>query len=319
MPGAEARQYIVGADEMRVGNRRWSKGDAIDRSDLQPEAWEAAIRCGQIREAGDPIPSRAKRWKGESDRILAQLDHAQRAILARARAGAAPVILSFPAHENDAKGSARALDMIEAAARAMLRAYEWPDATGDYPPHGWREQHQWNSSEWRPVGPDWTPDVLNYSLEYSAQHDRLRRWPCYRGELLRLIWTLAELRAARAAGHIDSAVLLSMTTGMMLCRLAFSLINGRGTAEAAAARLKRPLTHVARRENLNDRLAPRDEEIRRLDAKYRDRYPYRESRAKRIKPLLDRWIEAYNATPDLPEADKQKPIAWPRIRDLLPN
>jgi hypothetical protein len=128
------------------------------------------------------------------------------------------------------------------------------------------EGHQ-RPDSWRPVGPDWTPDLAGWGiLEYDRARDQVRDWPDFRFELLLLVELIAELRAELAANLRESAVLRAMTIGMLFTRLAHLLLDGDAIAAGAAIELARPVSHEVRRENVQEALAPRDGEIARLDA-----------------------------------------------------
>jgi hypothetical protein len=120
-----------------------------------------------------------------------------------------------------------------------------------WPPSGYRETLTGAPGSWRPVGPDWSPDLARWGrLEYDRAHDRVHAdaWPDFRHELLTLVRLAAELRAALAGRLQEGAALRAMTVGMLFARLAFLLLDGEAIAAGAAVRFARPGAHRSRRD-----------------------------------------------------------------------
>jgi hypothetical protein len=82
-------------------------------------------------------------------------------------------------------------------------------------------------------------------------------WPDLRFELLTLVRLVAELRAAVAERHHESALLRAMTVCMLFTRLAFLLLDGEAIASGAASRFARPEAHRSRRANAESEWAER--------------------------------------------------------------
>jgi hypothetical protein len=215
------------------------------------------------------VKGRAKRWREFTERLQGRLTAEQIASLNRARAGSPPGFLLGWYTET---GAEHALDeplrIVEGIARELLRGYDWPDAAEgeEWPASGYREDL--GRGRWRPVGPDWSPDVNRGRLEHNEGRDRVCLGytdkgvprggpPDLRGEMLHLVLLAAEVRAAVAGGYIESAVLRAMTVGSLFTRIASMLIDAGDMAEGAIIRNTRKPTGPSKKRNAADWWAER--------------------------------------------------------------
>ena len=257
---------------------------------------------------------RAARWRKGNDALLARLSGEQIASLRLAAAGLPPAfILGWHDQPDTGRALEPPLQAIEEITREMLRSYAWPETRGEREwPHSGFVDHA-GFENWRQVGPDWRPDPARSRLRYDRGSDRVcpqyddqgRRFedrPDFRRELLSLIQLVTELRAAVTGGHVESAILRSMTIGTLFGRVASMALYGERIAGAAASDLCKPLGHEMLRDRLRDKLGERNDEIQRLIRTVRrDKGTEKKStRARLIKKGwqtsggrergLDRWV-----------------------------
>jgi hypothetical protein len=119
---------------------------------------------------------RVKLWRAGTGPLLARLDGDQVATLKRAKGGLLPDhLLGWYTVPDTGSGHEPPLRAIEEIARALLRAHPCPPAEegAAWPPSGFRESITGAPGAWRPVGPDWAPDLARGGpLEYDPEHDR---------------------------------------------------------------------------------------------------------------------------------------------------
>ena len=215
---------------------------------------------------------RAARWRKGNDALLARLSGEQIASLRLAAAGLPPAfILGWHDQPDTGEALEPPLQAIEEITREMLRSYDWPETSGEREwPHSGFVDHA-GFENWRQVGPDWRPDPARSRLRYDRGSDRVcpqyddqgRRFedrPDFRHELLSLIQLVTELRAAVTGGHVESAILRSMTIGTLFGRVASMALYGERIAGAAASDLCKPLGHEMLRDRLRDKLGERNDE-----------------------------------------------------------
>jgi hypothetical protein len=119
---------------------------------------------------------RGKRWRAGTAPLLKRLHSGQLAALKRAKGGFPPDhLLGWWTVPDTGSRHEPPLRAIEGVARALLRAYPWPDPGegAAWPPSGYRENITGSPGSWRAVGPDWAPDLAGWGrLEYDPAHDR---------------------------------------------------------------------------------------------------------------------------------------------------
>ena len=165
---------------------------------------------------------------------------------------------------------------IEDIARELLGGYDWP-AAGDereWPPSGFVDRRGFG--DWHPVDPDWRPDPGKSELRYDRGSDkvcpqydghgrRVEGQPDFRRELLTVIQLVAELRAAAAGGHTESAILRAMTIGALFTRVATMVLNGADIASSAGARAGRDGAKAMRDDRLADSRSACEEALQHFD------------------------------------------------------
>lgn len=306
-PPRKGGLYRVIAAELTSGGQSWPRDAIVDARYIAPEDLRTALEDDLVEPAGDPLPDRAERWEAESVRLRARLDAAQRQVLEWAALGNPPFSWWMAAKANFDTEMAQAIDKVEAATRGMLGAYEWPETPDGPPAHGWREVHRWDKRKWRPVGPNWQPEVDTYNLDYSPPARRFDQWPSFRGELLELLRILAGYRAAKMAGHHDSAAMVAMVAGMKFCRLSLRVIEGSKLARVTSTDLKWQKTSLIKEWRDRQRAGPWVARVRQLDEELRTRWGKMgaaSERARLIRPKLAEWMMSEGLVADESEVPK---------------
>ena len=135
-----------------------------------------------------------------------------------------------------------------------------------------------------------------------------------------------DARRALAAGDQHLAFRVGWLMGRLDGEAAWLAVMA-GTRGAAATRKRRPRAHESQRENIAERLGPREAEIRRLDSLILDEKS-KTARARRIKngwnrgdddkePGLDRWLAECNR--NLAEEYRIATLSEDRISRRLPT
>ena len=120
----------------------------------------------------------------------------------------------------------------------------------------------------------------------------------------------------QAAGELhDRSFILGVHFGSKSAEIRIAREHGHGVRAARGSKSGREETHTSRRENLQERLAPREKKIKELDAEISD-LRVKTERAKLIKPNLDVWVVEYNK--GLEKQEHVGPLTVKSIAEQLP-